>query len=722
MKKRPSGTKAQPFTPPREPIVGSVPLPQEPKLSVQQALALADRHRAAGHLQQAEYMLRQILATAPQYAPALHLLGVVAHDAGKADVAIKLIGQAIAIEGNNALYHANIAEMHRRLGRLDDAIRHGRKAVAINPGLLAAQSNLGIAYYDREKFDKAEECHCAALAINTKFAPSLNNMGSIRRKQNKDREAHDYFQAAIEADPHYLDAQNNLGEILTHMGRPEEALAVLDAVIRKNPCMDNAHANMGLAYLALGNEAEMRSAFARALAINPRSVPAHTGFALAMLEFQKLEEGLQAARRLRELDPRKPDAHSIMGSLLTAQGLTEEAEDMFAKALSLDPAYIPAKVGMGHILMEKGDLKGAQDMFRSCMAMEGETSPALYSLIQARKMKDGDPEIALMEKEAQKLQGKLIDSKAISLNFALGKMYDDLGQYDKGFPYYIEGCRLKRKSFSYSMEEKQKSADRTKKIFTKEFVAKHTGNGHDSNRPIFVLGMPRSGTTLTEQIIASHSSVHGAGELRDIARVFEAEEKSFHDLMPGADGDDWERMGRTYTGFLDRFGTDAARITDKMPGNYHYLGAIRLMLPNAKIVHVSRDPLDTCLSCFMHLFAHGQLNTYDLAEIGHTYKCYRELMDHWQAVLPEESFYNIRYESLVDDTEGEARKLLAYCGLEWEESCLEFYKTQRIIRTASVAQVRQPIYKTSKQRWKNYEKFLGPLIEALGPALEKQAS
>ena len=273
------------------------------------------------------------------------------------------------------------------------------------------------------------------------------------------------------------------------------------------------------------------------------------------------------------------------------------------------------------------------------------------------------------------------------------------------------------------MAQKEANMEEIKEVFTADFIKEKSGHGCLSDTPIFVLGMPRSGTTLTEQVIASHPSVYGAGELRDLSIVADSFmpertdlsiSKKLIDAAPG----DLTKMGESYVRGLKERSPHSAKITDKMPGNFHHIGLIKLILPNAKIIHVSRDPLDTCVSCFTRLFAHGQTNTYDLTELGHSYKCYKNLMDHWRTILPPGSFYDLRYENLVDNTEEEARKLIDYCGLEWDPACLEFYKNKRSIRTASVTQVRQPIYKTSKQRWKNYEQFLGPLIEALGDAIE----
>jgi hypothetical protein len=240
--------------------------------------------------------------------------------------------------------------------------------------------------------------------------------------------------------------------------------------------------------------------------------------------------------------------------------------------------------------------------------------------------------------------------------------------------------------------------------------------------PIFVVGMPRSGTTLTEQIISSHPDVFGAGELFDLLDLLKNKsgEKAFPESLRGITPAQLRELGRKYAGGLQARDRKARKITDKMPANFGNIGLIHLILPGAKIVHVSRHPLDTSISCFTRLFAHNQNQSYDLYEQGRYYRAYKRMMDHWRDVLPPGSFYDVRYETLVENTEEEARKLVDFCGLSWDDACLAFHKNERTVRTASLAQVRQPIYKSSLARWKKNEKYLGPLTEGLGEAYEAE--
>lgn len=713
------------FTVPNEPIVPTVQQPQQQQITVEQAMHAAEVQQQQGNLQEAERITREILSVAPQFAPAIHMMGILAHSVGKTEMGIDFIEQAIAIDNKVPLFHANIAEMCRRLERLDEAVKHGQNAVKLDPKFLFAQSNLGIAYYDLKEYDKAEKHQKIALKIDINFGPSLNNMGSIMRGRDNDYEkAAEYFRKAIEVDPNYIDPQNNLGEALTRLDDPEAGLKILEDVLRKDPKNESAWCNRGVALLAMGDGEESKNSYIRALNIDDTNIAAYAGLIMVALEFNRYELGEECAEKLMKNAPEEADSYSLWGSVKLAQGYSEEAEKLFNQALEIDPDLVTAKTGLGNIALERGDLTGAEEIFRECMeGSEVDVPAGLYSLIQAKKMKPGMPEIEMMEEEAKKLDGKLIDSKAISINFALGKMYDDLKDYEKGFPYYIEGCRIKRKIFEYSSEVKQQQVDRIKEVFTKKYLKDNAGSGNDSKTPIFVLGMPRSGTTLTEQIIASHPSVYGAGELKDMINIVkdlspDEEGESFADHFEGAKPELFSEIGDNYLKGLVERSPETPHITDKMPGNFHYIGLIRLALPNAKIVHVNRHPLDNCISCFTRLFAHGQGYSYNLEEVGAYYRTYHGLMDHWRSVLDEGDMYDLVYEQLVDDTEEQARKLIEYCGLEWDENCLEFYKHKRSIRTASVTQVRQPIYKTSKQRWKNYDKFIGPIKDALGDVLD----
>lgn len=695
----------------------TVPVPQQQQqLSIEQALALASQHSDAGRLPQAEELLKKILQAQPRNAPALHMLGIVAYRAGNTQAAADLVGRAIAIDNKTAIYHANRAEMCRLLERIDEAIEHGRKAVALDPRMLAAQGNLGVAYFDRKEYDKAEACHKAALAINPNFASSLNNMGSIMRERKEYEAAIDWYRRAANANPQYLEPLNNLGATLTQMDKAQEAIVILQDAIKRNPRYPESHCNIGFALLALEKHQPALNAFETALHLRPDYPEAYQGIARLWKELNEFEKAEQAARKSLELDPEMVEGYATLGSIYISMGYPDRAKELFERALKLDPENSSGIMGLGNIYVEEGKFKEAEALFSKVVDTPTERAGALFSIVQTKKIKPGDELIAALEAEAKDID-KLPESKAMYLHFALGKVYDDIGDSDHAFPHFMAGCALKRKKLVYDANERDDNFKRIAQVFSREFIEKNRGHGDSSDLPIFVLGMPRSGTTLTEQIIASHPDVFGAGELFDLINlVHRKQDPKAPDFPESVKNLNFAEIGRKYVDGLRVRDAKAKHITDKMPVNFMHVGLIYLALPGAKIVHVNRNPLDTCISCYTRLFAHNQNQTYELNELGRYYRAYNTLMKHWREVLPKDSFYDLQYEALVDNTEEEAKRLIAYCGLEWDDSCLAFHEHKRNVRTASVHQVRQPIYKTSVARWKKYEKFLGPLIDGLGDA------
>jgi hypothetical protein len=315
---------------------------------------------------------------------------------------------------------------------------------------------------------------------------------------------------------------------------------------------------------------------------------------------------------------------------------------------------------------------------------------------------------------------RLTTDERMQLDFALGKAYADLKDYRRSFDHLRRGAAAKRAQTDYDEAAAMALFDRIEAAFPPERFAAASGRGDPSRTPIFILGMPRSGTTLVEQILASHPDVTGAGELRTASDVFgqvravTGEVAHYPDFVPALDAATLKAMGGLYGAELQRLAPGARRITDKMPSNFYFVGLIHMALPNARILHTVRDPLDTCLSCYSKLFAGEQNHTYDLGELGRYHRRYQRLMDHWRGVLPPGRFLDVSYEALVADLEGQTRRILAHCGLDWDERCLSFHETQRPVRTASASQVRRPIYCGSVGRWRAYAEDLAPLIEALG--------
>ena len=688
-------------------------------LSVEQAMQLASQHQSAGRLADAERILRQVLQVQPQHAHALHLLGVVAYQAGKPEVAMQLIAQAVGLEPAVALFHSNLAEMNRQQGRVEQAIAHGEQAVTLDASMASAHSNLGIAYYDAQAFEKAEACHHKALALAPHLVQSLNNLGSIARARKDLAAAADWYRKALGVNADYLEALSNLGAVLVEDDAADAAEPSLMRALQLQPAYPEALCNLGLVRLKQERTSEAGALLKRSLALRVDYPEALVGLARVCHEEDQLEEARRWVTRATQVAPTKADAWCQLGSLSMEMGEPEAAQAAYQRALAIDPDMADALTGLGNLKLELGKMDEAVGLLQQAISQSPDNLGARFHLAQASKVKPGDVNVLALEAMATQVPVWNKD-KRISYHYALGKSYDDLRDYDRAFEHFLQGAALKRSKLHYDAAADEARGRRIAALTDSRFFERLRGHGDPSTIPVFVLGMPRSGTTLTEQIIASHPAVHGAGELRDLMEVVQQMPAAGGALQPYPENlaaltpemlNDW---GQDYTQRLKRRAPGAQRITDKMPANYLAMGLIPLMLPNARIIHVMRNPVDTCLSCFTRLFNRHQDATYDLHELGRHYATYARLMQHWRATLPAGSFMEVQYEDIVADMQGQARRLIDWVGLPWDEACLEFHKTERSIRTASVTQVRQPIYNSSVERWRHYEKYLGPLLDGLG--------
>lgn len=688
------------------------------RLSLPQAMRLAAEHQGAGRLREAEALLRQILQADPKHGLALHLLGIVAHQSGNSALAIKLIEDAIQSQPEVGLFHTNLCEILRQAGQLDAAVARGRRGAELDPGSPTAHSNLGVALYDLGDYAAAEACQRQALGLQPRLPQALNNLGSIHRQQGDTEGAVRCYREALAVQPDHLEALNNLGALLTEIERPEEAREILLQAIRLNPRYAEAHRNLGTVFLLEEAFDKAELAFRQALKFRPAFVAALLGLAAVRRERNELTESERLIEEALAVEPESVSGHTQLGVLYSEMGFPDRARSAFDRAIALDPEATQSYVSKSHFLTQIGDLAGAQACLDEALRLEPDSVPAQLALVQLKKIKAGDAALNVLEAELTRLAPTAV-TRSIPLHFGLGKCYDDIGDHARAFEHFLTGCRLKRARIAYDAVEHSAHIDSITQVFDRATIDRLRGRGAQSELPVFVLGMPRSGTTLTEQIIASHSASHGAGELPDLLGLAHCSPLTgarvgYPGALAGITPEELTSLGTRYVAGLRARHAEALRITDKMPANFYALGLIHLILPQARIIHVKRNPVDTCLSGLTKLFRHGQAHSYDLYELGRFYVDYARLMAHWRAVLPAGAFHEVEYEALVADTETEARRLIAYCGLPWEEACLEFHKTERAVRTASVTQVRQPIYQSSVERWRRYEQYLGPLLEALG--------
>jgi len=685
------------------------------RISVTMALQLAEDHRQKGNLAAAADLCRRILQAQPRNAEALHTLGLVAHQSGDLPAAVEHVRAAAECDGKSSLYWCNLGELLRLSGRPKDAIAAAERALAIDRRNASACNNRGIAEYDLGDFEAAERSYRRAIALSPRYAEAYSNLGNVLRAAKRLDEAVAAYRHALRIEPRFADAHNNLGTTLRDTGAIAEAERSYLAALALRPDDPAILANLALALRDLARLDEAEAILRRALAIDPRGGRALVNLALVLLDRDRVEEAEAAARSALAARPEDPEVLNALGRVLARQGRPEEAIGFYRRALALAPDLADAHNNLGIALIELGELDAAREALRRAVSLDRRHAGAYMNLAEAEKLAPGDPDLAAMRALARD-PAALTMTQRMHLHFGLGKALGDAGEAERAFHHMLEGNRLKRSQIRYDEAAVLGAFDRIRQVFTRSLIEARSGHGNVSRLPIFIVGMPRSGTTLVEQILASHPRVHGAGELEDLARIVGGLRQSAGDYPEAVAALGPDRPGAIAEQYLEALGQrsgGAERVTDKMPSNFYFIGLIHLALPGASIVHVRRDPVDTCLSCFSKLFASPQNHTYDLAELGRYYRKYAELMAHWREVLPPERMLEVRYEDLVADFERAARRILAHCGLEWDDACRSFHRTARPVRTASATQVRQPLYGSAVGRGNAFREFLTPLLREL---------
>ena len=616
---------------------------------IQSLLADALRHHQAGRPAEAERIYRRILERDPRHADSLHLLGVIANQAGRRDAALEMIRNAIAVNPEEPSYHSNLGTVLQAAGKLDEAAACYARALALQPGWAEVHSNLGNILQAQGKLDAAVACQERALTLKPEFAEAWSNLGNTRHAQGKYREAVACFERALALKPDFADAHNNLGSALAAQDRIEDAMAC----------------------------------YQRALVLKPEFASAYNNLGNAFLMQDRLADAM---------------AH-------------------YESALVLKPDYADPHYNLGRIYKEQGKFEMAMAHYDRAIAIRPDYAEAHFSRAEIKSFHSGDPDLTPLE--ALAAGNDLAEDKAPYIHFALAKAFDDCGNYVRAFEHLSKGNALKRRRIDYQETDVLEFFDRISSAFDSGVFDRLQGVGDSSQVPVFVLSMPRSGSTLIEQILAGHPQIQGAGELTAlemaIGEVFGGDDGPlpYPEFIRSLDGLELRRLSQAYLARLPVLADGKLRIVDKMPGNFLRIGLIRLMLPNARIIHTMRHPIDTCVSCYSKLFTYGLHFSYDLAELGRYYCGYKQLMNRWRSALSPDAMLDVSYEDVVDDLEGQARRLIEYCGLPWNDRCLYFDRTCRPVKTASAVQVRKPLFRTSLQRWRRYEAYLAPLLQEL---------
>ena len=640
-------------------------------------------------------------------------------------------------------------------GRLGDAEARCRAALARYPRDVNVQALLGALLVKMERPEEAEATLRAVIEAAPSFAKPAEDLGFLLLQLNRAGDALPLLERATQLDPTLERAWFSLGKALSLLGRGkdadaafeksfelsperrlmahaaehqkegriEEAEQIYRRVLRKNPRNVDALRLLALLAMRADRPDDAETLLLRAIEIAP-------DFLLALLDLGRLRkeqdrygEALESFDRVISLEPAQPQAHFLRAATLARASFTRESIDAYRSCLAVRPGHVGALLGLGHVLKAMGDYEGAVASYKACMREAPDFGETYWSLANLKTYRFDDATVSEMEKRAAAPGGNVLST--VNFLFALAKAYEDRGDYEQAWEHYRSGNEIHRAQVKYDPVQTEAMNDRIVAVFNAALVEELGGAGDPDPSPIFILGLPRSGSTLLEQILATHTDVEGTSELPYVGRLatslnLNREDgvnypEALRELRPAnlaAMGSDYLARSRMHR----RSG--APRFIDKMPNNFPNVGLIALMLPNAKIIDARRHPLDACLSNYRQLFAKGQNFTYDLTEIGEYYLEYQRMMDHWRDVLPNRVL-TVQYEEIVADFEPQVRRLLEFCGLPWQDACLRFYESERPVRTPSAEQVRQPIYDRSVGHWQHYEKHLGELIDVVTPIRDR---
>ncbi len=624
--------------------------------------------------------------------------------------AIDWFRAAIAIRPGQPMYHFRLGAACQVGGRLDDAVLSFAQSIRLQPTFWPTYLSLALVQFARRQPAKGWHAlgRCAAVGLvrlgrRLLGAPILSGVWiyywaiyNIRGRAAVAARAHQQiarlvarqgdfdraiarYSRALQADPKFLDALNGLGELLTRVRRNSAAVSTLED----------------------------------ALALDPDNLETRVLLSRALTSVDRGDEAITMVQHVLARNPNSSQGLAAMGWTLYSLGNVAAAIPYLEHAVEVDARSADARLGLGRALQNMGRFAEANEQFERALDIDTRNGEALLGL--AGKTEPGDPCFARLHRALS--QSHLSVTERVDLHFAAGKMYQDIGALEEAFEHY----RLANDLMDFAFDPKAFADEITAfiEIFTPTLLEQGQHLGKESDLPVFIVGMPRSGTTLIEQILASHRNVFGAGELTNVSRLalrlpsIVVGNDPYPECVARLDGKTVQGLAEEYLADLRRHAPEAARVTDKIPNNFLHLGLITLMLPSARVIHCRRDPMDTCLSIYFNHFSAHHAYAYDLAHLGLYYRQYDRLMAHWARVLPI-PMLEVDYEDLAENQEEMSRKMIEFCGLAWDPRCLDFHNTIRTVHTASKYQVRQPLYKESIGRWRYYERHLGPLKESLG--------
>ena len=635
-----------------------------------------------GQMVKAELACGKVLKSYPQSLAVINILGAALRGQGKLQKAVNSYNKAIQLKPDYAEGYYNCGNVLSLQGKLDEALQSYDKAIELKPDYAGAHYNRGNALGQLGQLDEALKSYDKAIQLKPDYAEVHSNHGTTLQQLGQLDEALKSYGKAIQLKPDYAEAYYNRGNVLRLQGKLDEALQSYDKAIQLKPDYAEAYTNRGNVLEQIGLPGEAIGSYDKAIQLKPDFV----------------------------------EAYSNRGNALKQLGQMDAALEDYNKAIRLKPDFVEAHSNRGNALGELGQLDEAQKSYKKAIQLKPDYADAHRSLTTLRKYNREDSHIKVMKNLL--MDSALRELDRMYLYFALAKVYEDLGQYDDSFSCLEKANAFRYQELNYHIDSEKRVFVRIKEIFNAESLAPNAIRDSDTHiQPLFIIGMPRSGTSLVEQILASHSKVHGAGELEAMARLA-------FPIISGQSNEDSneeailsrrkiESLHNGYLETLTSLNVPETIFTDKMPSNFRFVGLILSALPKSKIIHVNRDPIATCWSNYKHFFStKGNGYAYDMGNLAEFYNLYRDLMSFWHEQFPK-SIYELHYENLTENQEEQSRKLLEFCELDWEEQCLNFYKTKRAVRTASSVQVRQKMYKGSSEAWRKYESHLQPLINGL---------
>lgn len=647
---------------------------------IREAFERASSLVRAGDLSMAEHTLREALQDFPNENSLSCLLGAVLVRARRPSEAETILRQVVARVPDFAKAHEELANALLAQNLPEAAVPSLEKSLALEPANTLAARKL--------------------YEVRTALGESPSEAGG----------------AALS------EIQEKLLKVELHRSRKQfrEAEALCQEILAKQP--DNAAVYQRLGQLALeqGHFADARVILKRAVALQPDNVGAWLELGTANLELDLFDEAERALESAIEIEPGASLLHQTLGGIFSRSGQYDKAIAALESALELQNDNVGALLALGHALRTIGRHDDAVATYRRLVDSQPGNGEAYWSLANLKRYEFSrrDVDAMLQQLEEQDIE----DDTRVFFCFALGKAFEDLEEFDRAFEFFERGNTVRRKSESYDPVEAHSLTDSLASVFDQDLLGQAESAVDATVTPIFIVGLPRSGSTLVEQILASHSQVDGTRELATLERIVRSLDSedgggsTYPEAVAKLDTEHLAALGRRYLSATTAYRDDSPFFTDKMPGNFRHIGLIKRILPHARIIDMRRHPLDSCMGCFKQLFASGQPYAYDLFELGEYYLEYDRLMRHWQALLPDE-ILTLHYEDLISDPPAQIARLLGFCGLAMEESCLNFHETSRPIESASSEQVRQPIYSTSVGHWRNYERQISELVETLRPVL-----